>query len=242
MVEVGDYAKRIKQAREEGLSEFTAWFNKPKEPNKTFEEAELNFKNYILTPIVENLLGDTQEKVALEIGYGGGRLMNAGCTRFKKVIGIDVHNEASTVAKILNEHGHQNFELKQGIGTTIDVDSESIDFIYTFIVFQHLPTFKAFNDYISEIHRCLKLGGIAQVFYGSFYNLSFFNKVRYYRHTYVEINAPVNHTSLVIKDALAIKTAEKCGFRVCDIGISYKTYPTIRGGQEYMTLKKGYYD
>jgi len=238
MVEVEDYRKRIKQARDEGISAFTEWFDKPKDPNTVFEEAESDFRHHILTTVVKNLLEGMQEMVALEIGYGGGRLMNAGCTRFKKVIGIDVHNEASTVEKILNEHGHQNFELKHSTGATIDVGSESTDFIYSFIVFQHFTSINTFKKYITEIHRCLKYGGVAQIYYGSFYNLSFVDKIRFLNRRYVEIDAPVNHTSLILRKGYAIEIAEINGFRIHDTGVSYKEYPTIRGGQEYMTLRK----
>jgi hypothetical protein len=58
----------------------------------------------------------------------------------------------------------------------------------------------------------------------------------------VILNAPVNRTSLVIRQRKAAREATAIGFRVLDRGRSYKQvpdgFPRRRRGQSFMTLLK----
>lgn len=198
---------------------------------------------HILTPKVCEYLEKPEEKVALEIGYGGGRILNAACSYFKYVFGIDIHEEQDKVETFLKSQGKSNFKLIKTSGRTIDVGSGTIDFIYSFIVRQHLPSFSTFESYMGECYRCLKAGGIAQLYFGNWGELNPIDRLRFFIRGYKEItNAKVNYTSLVIRTTKVKRLSKKIGFKIIDVGTSYKRvpdgYPKIRGGQNYVTLLK----
>jgi SAM-dependent methyltransferase len=239
------YAEAIKIARLKGLESFHNWFDK----SGSLEELTLrgfwDFSFHILTPAVQKLMANPERKTALEIGYGGGRVLNAACHFFSKVIGIDIHDEGATVSKYLRMKGKNNFELIKSDGMSIEVPSESIDFIYSFIVFQHLPSFDVFQCYLQEILRALAPMGVAQLYFGKYSRLHPIDQIRFFSRGYKEIkDAPVNHTSLVIRVRKVKRICKEIGFKVIGTGTSYKNIPDgyskIKGGQNFITLLKPY--
>lgn len=239
------YTAAIHQARLAGVEPFQRWFNR--ESATTMQQCLVrgawDFSLHILTPKVCAHIANPEEKVALEIGYGGGRLLLAACRYFKEVIGIDIHAEQETVAALLRTQQVANVRLLRTTGQTIDVASASIDFIYSFIVLQHLPTFAVFASYIHEVARCLKPGGVAQLYFGKFSRLHPLQQVasfwRGYKETY---GAPANHISLVIRVARVQQLCRHAGLKVIASGTSFfrapDGYPGKAGGQSYVTLVK----
>jgi hypothetical protein len=159
------------------------------------------------------------------------------------VIGIDIHDDQETVEELLKSKGQTNFQLLRTDGTTLGVSPDSVDFVYSFIVLQHLQSYATFVHYLREIHTCLKARGVAQLYYGRYSTLGMRTRLRNWRRGYCEIpDAGVNRTSLVIRPATVKRDARRLGFRVEDRGESYKCapdgYPDRRGGQSYVTLVK----
>ena len=237
------YVEAIGRARLEGANSFQSWFDRSKDVRQAMIDGYWDLASQILTPMVCRYLLDPEEKVALEIGYGGGRILQAACSYFKEVIGIDIHNEQDTVEAFLRQQGKSNFRLIKTSGRTIDVDSASIDFIYSFIVLQHLCSFDAFVSYVKETYRCLKPGGLAQLYFGRYSAQHAFYRLRYFLQGYREIpTAPVNHVSLVVRVAKARRLCRDIGLQVIDVGTSIKRVSSerrrIKGGQSYVTLFK----
>jgi len=237
------YAEAIRQSRQEGEHEFQSWFNCSKDLSQSIVRGHWDLTFHILTRKVCQFLENPEEKTALEIGYGGGRILNAACSYFKEAIGIDIHEEQQAVAAFLRSQGKSNFRLIKTSGNNLEVSSNSVDFIYSFIVLQHLPSFETFVTYLQEIHRCLNPGGLAQLYFGKFSKLSPGDRLRYFFQGYKELpEAPVNHTSLVIRVGKAKELSKKYGFEVLETGTSYKTVPDgydrVPGGQKYVTLRK----
>ena len=237
------YTEAIKQARLEGMNSFQSWFNTSKDVNQVIVRGYWDLSIHIFTSKVCEYIENPEEKVALEIGYGGGRLLNAACSYFKEIIGIDIHDEQETVEAFLKAQGKNNFRLIKTSGRTIDVDSERIDFIYSFIVLQHLPSFDVFVSYIRETYRCLKPGGVAQLYFGKYSKLNKKDQRLYLKQGYKEIpEAPVNQTSLVIRESKVEQLCKAIGFKVVETGTSYKRVPDGYskkiGGQSYVTLLK----
>jgi SAM-dependent methyltransferase len=239
------YLAAIRQARQGGSAVFQAWFNRQaaQTPEQNIVRGYWDFALHILTPTVCAHLSEPEKRIALEIGSGGGRLMNAACSYFGQVVGIDIHAEHQTAAAFLHTQHKHNFRLLQTSGETIDVVAESIDFIYSFIVLQHLPSFAAFGRYLSETYRCLRPGGIAQLYFGKFARLHPIYQLRYFFQGYKETHgAPANHISLVVRMSRARRLCKQIGFQVIDSGTSYFCVPDgytgTRGGQSYVTLLK----
>lgn len=237
------YSEAVREARLAGDKEFQSWFNKSKSIHQTIVRGYWDLTFHILRPKVCECMEKPEEKVALEIGYGGGRILNAACSYFKQVFGIDIHDQQEKVETFLRSQGKSNFKLIKTLGRTIGVESETIDFIYSFIVLQHLPSFSVYESYIKETYRCLKTGGVAQLYFGKYDKLSLIDRSRFFIPGYKEItNARPNYTSLVIRVPKAKKLCKKVGFKIIDVGTSYKRapdgYPKIRGEQNYVTLLK----
>ena len=122
---------------------------------------------HILRDPVPRYLKDTVGKTALEIGYGGGRLLAAACRYFKFVYGVDVHENSDLVGAMLREKGVNNSQLLTTDGRSeIPLQASSVDFVYSFIVFVHLEDHQVFELYLSEIFRLLRPGGVAQIYFG----------------------------------------------------------------------------
>ncbi|NJO84699.1 MAG: methyltransferase domain-containing protein, partial [Blastochloris sp.] len=79
------------------------------------------------------LLSRPENRIALEIGYGGGRLLHAACHYFQAVIGIDIHAEADAVRDYLHTQGVTNFCLLQTDGAALACHDASLDFIYSLL-------------------------------------------------------------------------------------------------------------
>ena len=97
---------------------------------------------------------------ALEIGCGPGRLMRPLARHFGEIHGVDVSDEMIRRAGELlrdtpNAHAHHSSgsDLAQ-------FPDDKFDFVYSFAVFQHIPSRDVVFNYLREARRVLKPGGI----------------------------------------------------------------------------------
>jgi ubiquinone/menaquinone biosynthesis C-methylase UbiE len=99
-------------------------------------------------------------KVMLEIGCGIGRMTRAFAETFKLVYALDI----SPVAIGLGQKINQQFEnIRWIIGNGVDLSGlsdECFDFVFSYIVFQHIPVKEILFQYIREIGRVLKPEGL----------------------------------------------------------------------------------
>src|SRR5271170_6530474 len=105
---------------------------------------------------------------ALEIGCGPGRLMKPLSRHFGEIHGVDVSDEMIRLAgERLSDIPHAHFHATDGASLAQFAD-ESFEFIYSYAVFQHIPSREVVLEYMREIRRVLKPGG---VFRGQFNGL-----------------------------------------------------------------------
>jgi len=100
---------------------------------------------------------------ALEIGCGPGRLMRPMSRHFVEIHGVDVSDEMISLAReklrdIPNAHPQTN----AGDNLPMFAD-ESFDFVYSYAVFQHIPSREVVLEYLREIRRVLRTGGLARL-------------------------------------------------------------------------------
>ena len=218
------YVEAVRRAREQGPEAFQAWFD------PAAGRGYWDFAVHVLTPGVCARLGRPYELTALEIGYGGGRLLSAACSFFGEAIGVDVHEEEAEVRRFLEAEGKQNFRLVRGSGDALPVEDASVDFVYSFIVLQHLPSFAALERYVAETARVLRPGGLAQLYFGRL--------GRPVGHV-ERPDVPANEVSLLVGAWTARRVARRAGLRVVGSGRSFRHVPDgypRRGGQRYLTL------
>jgi SAM-dependent methyltransferase len=97
---------------------------------------------------------------ALEIGCGPGRLMGFMSRHFGEIHGVDVSDEMIRMAQdrlrdIPHAHVHQNSGTDLGL-----FPDESFHFVYSYAVFQHIPSRDVVLNYLRESARVLKPGGV----------------------------------------------------------------------------------
>jgi SAM-dependent methyltransferase len=96
---------------------------------------------------------------ALEIGCGVGRLLRPLAGRIAAVHGVDIapgmiSRGRRLLADLPNTHLHVTD------GTFALLPAAALDFVFSFVVFQHIPSKPAIVRYIRETARVLKPGGI----------------------------------------------------------------------------------
>src|SRR5581483_6315598 len=100
---------------------------------------------------------------ALEIGCGPGRLMRPMSRHFAEIHGVDVSDEMIALASerlrdVPNAHPH----VTDGASLSQFADAW-FDFVYSYAVFQHVPSRDVIASYMRETCRVLKNGGLARL-------------------------------------------------------------------------------
>ncbi|HEV3196316.1 MAG TPA: class I SAM-dependent methyltransferase [Bryobacteraceae bacterium] len=97
---------------------------------------------------------------ALEIGCGPGRLMIPMSKHFGEIHGVDISEEMAVLAR-QNLARVQNAHLHVNSGSDLSMFNDCyFDFIYSWVVFQHIPSKEIVLSYLREAQRVLKPGGI----------------------------------------------------------------------------------
>lgn len=96
----------------------------------------------------------------LEIGCGAGRLTRALAATFGEVHGVDVSDEMISLARtnltdLSNVHLHTN----NGADFT-EFENASFDFVFSYLVFQHISSRAIIESYVREASRILKPGSL----------------------------------------------------------------------------------
>jgi ubiquinone/menaquinone biosynthesis C-methylase UbiE len=97
---------------------------------------------------------------ALEIGCGPGRLMRPLSASFQEIHGIDVSDRMIRLAE-RNLEGIEHAQVRTTSGADLSpFASQHFDFVYSYAVFQHIPSRDVVLQYLREAVRVLKTGGI----------------------------------------------------------------------------------
>ncbi|MCB9385362.1 MAG: methyltransferase domain-containing protein [Bryobacterales bacterium] len=110
---------------------------------------------------------DLSQMTALEIGCGPGRLMLPLSRQFGQVYGIDVSEQMVELAR-RNLASAPNAEPRAATGVDLQgFDDASIDFVYSYAVFQHIPERDFVLSYLRDAVRVLKPGGLMKLQFNS---------------------------------------------------------------------------
>jgi SAM-dependent methyltransferase len=98
---------------------------------------------------------------ALEVGCGPGRLMLPLSRHFAEIHGVDVSDEMVARAKTLLRAEAPNAHPHTCTGADLALfEDATFDFVYSYAVFQHIPSKEVVLNYLREIKRVLKPLGI----------------------------------------------------------------------------------
>jgi len=107
----------------------------------------------------------------LDIGCGIGRLLRPLSKRFKYICGVDVSKEMVLKGKKWLT-GLCNVDILENNGIDLSFFKDNtFDFVYAYIVFQHMSK-EIFHNYLLEINRVLKPSGLLkfQIYLGRNYH------------------------------------------------------------------------
>ena len=120
----------------------------------------------IVVDFIENQGLNSSDWKVLEVGCGAGRMTRYFSKIFNYVYAYDVSLEMIQKASILNNN-LDNIEFLDNDGRSFyEIESNSIDYVFSGWVFQHIPSKKIVKDNLCEISRVLKPDGKFQIHIG----------------------------------------------------------------------------
>lgn len=116
----------------------------------------------LIDPVLAKYQIDPVGKTAIDIGCGVGRFTQALGARFTKAIGLDVSDvmveKARTAAAAFD-----NLEFHAGNGVVFPCASDSADFVWSYEVFQHMPSHDVVKANLVEVARILRPAALGLV-------------------------------------------------------------------------------
>lgn len=118
----------------------------------------------LVDPVLRSRRVSGVDSTALDLGCGVGRMTRALARRFGTVIGVDVSDEMVRRARELHPpNSYRNVRFAESDGVSIALDDESVDFVFSYEVLQHMPSRDVILRTLAEIRRVLRPGGFALV-------------------------------------------------------------------------------
>jgi SAM-dependent methyltransferase len=118
----------------------------------------------LVDPVLDALPRRASESSALDLGCGVGRFSRAFAGRFAQVLGVDVSAEMIKKARELHPTDRfANLRFEAGDGVTLPAETASQDFLFSYEVFQHMPSEDVIRSNLREIARVLRPDGLALV-------------------------------------------------------------------------------
>jgi SAM-dependent methyltransferase len=113
----------------------------------------------LVAPILSRYGLSTTAGTILELGCGAGRMTHSFARRFKRVYALDISLEMLKRArKIHLDRSNVVWLLSNGADLGC-VKSNSFDFVFSYLVLQHLPKEALTRRYLEEMVRVLRPGG-----------------------------------------------------------------------------------
>jgi ubiquinone/menaquinone biosynthesis C-methylase UbiE len=166
MSEIRDHWENIGKDSS-NILEFQNIFDATESVESSISMGFVDFATRIFVPAFYPAVGNPVDKTCLEIGFGGGRIINAASRFFGKTYGIDIMSDKSMlkVESFLDDNGAKNFTLLSRDNEGLIPDS-SIDFAFSFIVFQHFDSIDEVHYYLNILRRVLKDNAIGILYFG----------------------------------------------------------------------------
>jgi SAM-dependent methyltransferase len=164
-----------------------------------YRGGELTVANEILTDMVNICQGKhPKEMKVLDIGCGSGRVTRALAGVFGEAHGVDVSGEMIRLAREACS-GLTNVFFYQNNGMDLEVvGGRDFDFAFSTCVFHHIPSRDVIENYVREVGRLLRPGGL----------------FKFEVQGFVEMDSKADDTwfGAAFSDEQVVEMAERCGF------------------------------
>jgi SAM-dependent methyltransferase len=146
------------RARRDAFYYIASW-RKDWDADSFFRSGEEDYQR-LVEPLLAEYGFDPQGTAMLEVGCGAGRMTHCFARYFREVYALDVSLEMLQRAQtLLPSSPNVIWVLEPGPGLS-KVASESVDFVFSYLVLQHLPVERLVLDLVREILRVLRKGGM----------------------------------------------------------------------------------
>src|SRR5215469_2183931 len=154
------------RARKNAFLYIASW-NKDWDEASFFASGEVDYQN-LVAPVLERLAFDPSDKAMAEIGCGVGRMTRSFARQFRTVFAVDISDEMQIRAKtLLSKCSNVIWILSEG-QSLAGLSSNSLDFVFSYLVLQHFPSTELVAGAIQEMIRTLKPGGVYLFQFNSF--------------------------------------------------------------------------
>lgn len=213
------------------MHQYQNWFDSSTNLKESIGLGYIDLHTKIITPEIYKILGNTNSKKCLEIGFGGGRLLNAACKVFNEANGIDIHECFDVTEQFLLSQNSNNYKLFN-YNDIENIKENTIDFVYSFIVFQHFSSIKFFYSYIDLIDKVLTKDGCCNLHLSK----NNYNDEDYY---FKSINPGEANSTIFYKPDFVNRILLEKGFEIVEQGQMTKTpWTTNLSGQFYVIFKR----
>lgn len=145
------------RARRDAFLYIASW-RKDWDEASFFESGEQDYLR-LVQPILQKLQFDPTRNTMAELGCGAGRMTRSFAQRFQSVSAVDISVEMQSRAKeYLQSFSNIRWVLSNG-ETICGLESASVDFVFSYLVLQHMPAKEVVFDSIREMMRILRPGG-----------------------------------------------------------------------------------
>ena len=145
------------RARRDAFLYIASW-RKDWDEASFFESGEKDYLG-VVHPILQKLQLDPANSSMVELGCGTGRMTRSFAQRFQSVTGVDISAEMQSRAKeYLRSFSNIRWVLSNG-ETLPCIESASVDFVFSYLVLQHMPNKEVVCGSIREMMRILRPGG-----------------------------------------------------------------------------------
>ncbi|MBS1857660.1 MAG: methyltransferase domain-containing protein [Acidobacteria bacterium] len=178
-----------------------------------YRSGRITLEEEILNDLTNVCQGkDPRQMRVLEIGCGAGRVTRAFAGFFGEVYAVDISREMvrqarAAVAGFPNAHVfHNNGKDLTAIGGKwwhrlgLGSPPPPMDFAFSFMVFQHIPSRTIIENYVREVHRLLRPGALF--------------KFQVQGAPDVEADNQHSWVGVTFSEADAREMAERCGFEL----------------------------
>ena len=178
-----------------------------------YRSGETTVEQHIHTDLPDICQGrDPKAMSVLEIGCGAGRITRALAKFFGEVYAVDISGEMVKRARqalrdFPNAHVFQN----NGKDSVRGSDRRPLDFAFSYIVFQHIANREIIENYVREVNRLLRPGGLF--------------KFQLQGYTSMDLKPEDTWVGASFTEDDAREMAERCGFEL--------RHQSGQGSQEY---------
>lgn len=146
------------RARRNAFLYIASW-RKDWDEESFFESGEQDYVR-LVQPILQKLQFDPTSKSMAELGCGAGRMTRSFAQRFLSVCAVDISAEMQSRAKrYLRPFSNIRWVLSDG-ETLSEIEDNSVDFVFSYLVLQHMPNKGLVSSSIVEMTRILRPGGV----------------------------------------------------------------------------------